>query len=1009
MITTLLDRRLILRFFAVLVFILSTLKAEYLVELRNVRSTDIPRLEKSGYFDTESYADGILTGIAYDLNEIRTLGFEPKVLLDLDSMRTFVWSQYRYQYTSYDEMVSIFDSLVLNHPSITKLDTIGYSVQNRLLLCLKVSDNPNVQEPEPEVRIVGTHHGNEWISTEIPIILASYLVENYGIDQEVTYLVNNREIYIIPMVNPDGHEMQQRRNANNVDLNRDYGYMWDGWGSSPSPYSQPETRAIFEFSQKHNFVLSLSFHSFGNIVNYIWNYSPVEPPDSLLIRQLSQMYASFNGYWVTEGYNWYETHGDLNDYSYGIDSDIDWTIELGNDYIPPPSQIQPIWLDNRDAILSIIREAGQGISGFVLDSITGDTIKYARINVLEIGWPVFTDPVTGDFVKVLQPGTYSILVEANGYQSKVIQNIQVYDDSLTQVIVSLTPGGGAYAYKYAIVEQEDPNNAFNNLTLPPWGLGPPDGQYVSIGVGGDLVIAISPDFPILDTFTIYEGTDLVGPETYTVYASQYWDGPWTLVGTATGTHTFSLQSAGIGSARYIKISDDGDGQPNSPTAGFDFDALEILMPSGIAVSLIDYWVINQDSSSQITASDTAFLFGKFKNVGTQSVSSLQASLTSLDDYAIIIDSNQQIGDLEPGDSTFFGPLRFYLSDSLPMNYSAHLQLTLTGQPNYTTTFELIIPVLTPLHYIVWDPDPNHSSGPVINELLDSLGLQGIYTTDLQPYWAQLQMTDVLFVSLGIYPDNFIIYAGDPNADTIVSFLTNHGGKVYMEGGDVWYYDPIYGGGYDFAPYFGINATDDGSADLFVVQGINGTFTAGMSFNYTGENNWIDHIEAQQGAFNIWENTSVPYFCGVANVDSVANVEYRTVGVSFEFNGLQNGDFTQTQYLTSMLNFLGLSVGSKEISKIRTHPKIYFTLRNPATLNDVLNVFSPTNARVGIVLFDITGRKLSSIAPLKMNSGRNRIGLRALFSGLPTGVYFLSLSSQGINYRKKIVFLSGGRK
>lgn len=997
-----------MRSLIVLIFVFGTLRAEYLVELKNLSRKDIYLLEKSGYFDTESYIDGTLIGIAYNLQVIKGLGYKPRVILDLDSMRTHVWSRYRYQYTSYDMMVSLFDSIAYSNPDITRLDTIGYSVQNRLLLCLKVSDNAHVQEPEPEVRILGTHHGNEWISTEIPILLAFYLVENYGIDEEVTYLVNNREIYIIPMVNPDGHEMQQRRNANNVDLNRDYGYMWDGWGSSPSPYSQPESRAIYEFSQNHNFALSLSFHSYGEIVNYIWNYSPVEPPDSLLIRELSQMYASFNGYWVTEGYNWYETHGDLNDYSYGIDSDIDWTIELGNTYIPPPSQIEPIWLENRDAILAIIREAGQGISGVVLDSITGDTIKYARINVLEIGWPVFTDPITGDFVRVLQPGTYSISVEANGYHPKVIYNIPVYDDSLTQVTVYLAPGGEAYAYKYVVVEQEDPNNAFNNQTLPPWGLGPPDGQFVSIGVSGELVIATSPDFPIVDSFTIYEGEDMSSPETYTVFASNHWDGPWSMVGTATGTHTFSLQSSGIGLPRFIRITDDGNGQPNSLTPGFDFDALKIHIFSGVAVVLIDYWAINQDSSPQITASDTVFLFGKFKNVGTYSVYSLQAYLSSFDEYSFVIDTVVEIGDLMPGDSTLFGPLRFYLSDSLPMNYSAQLQLTLTGQPNYTTSFELSIPVLTPLHYIVWDPDPNPSSGSLIHSILDSLGLQGIYTTELQPYWTQLEMTDVLFISLGIYPNNYIIYAGDPNADTIVSYLVNHGGRVYLEGGDVWYYDPIYAGGYNFNQYFGINALDDGTGNLSLLQGISGTFTSGMNFNYIGENNWIDQIEALPNAFNIWENIDPQYFCGVANVESVTTfIEYRTVGVSFEFSGLQNTDFTQTQYLTSMLNFLGLSVGSKETSKKDKYPTIHLTLPNPTTLDGIINVYSPKDGVGNILLFDISGRRIRTLKSINIKSGWNVFPLKTIFFGLPTGVYFLTLSTHWNSLRKKIVYFSVG--
>ncbi len=978
---------------------------EYLIEISPATRADLYRLATTQIFDVQDFRNGVLTGIAYDLDALRSLGYHPRILADLKALRSTVWAQYRDQYHSYTEMAQILTDLATSHPEICKLDTLGFSVQGRALLCLKISDNPEAREFEPEVRIVGTHHGNEWISTEIPLLLAQYLVNNYGTDPTVTSLVNEREIYIVPMVNPDGHEMQQRRNANNVDLNRDYGYMWDGWGNSSAPYSQPETQAMYLYAQQHNFVLSLSYHSYGEVVNYIWNYSPIEPPDSSLIRQLSQMYASHNGYWVTEGYDWYETQGDLNDYAYGIDSDMDWTIELGESFIPPPSQIQPIWLENRDAVLEFIQKAGQGIIGVVLDSATGETLKYARIWVEEIGWPVFTDPVSGDFVRVLKPGTYTLRVEANGYASKTIPNITVQPDQLTPVTVSLAPGGGSYAFKYVVVRQEDPNNVFANQTLPPWGLGAPDGQSVSLGVGGEVIVDVTPETPITDTFTVYEGQDPSGPEGYSVYASTNWNGPWTFVGTGTGTQTFSLVSAGISYVRYLKIVDDGDGNPNAPTAGFDLDAIEVAPPSGVMVVLVDTWILTQDSSSWLSPGDTAALYGLLKNYGSVALTNLTASLEPGDSWTEVLDTLLSLDTLGSGDSLIWGPMHFTVQDSVPNGAYAQLSLTLEGDPGFHQTYPLSFPILTPLDYIVWDPDPNHSSGPILDSLLQDLGLTGTYTTDLSSVYPQIPGTGAIFVCLGIYPDNAVISAESPDAETLVAYL-NRGGRLYMEGGDVWYYDPQSGGGFNFNPYFGILPQSDGASDLGTLQGVQGTFTSGMTFTYLGENNWIDHIDATGNGQVIWNNMAPFYGCGVANVDtSTSGAEYRTVGVSFEFGGLQGSTPTPQEYLQAILDFFGVGVHAQE-----THPEARLasvTLRYPiplrATGTILLTVYKRTPIQLD--LYDLAGRRISTLVRGVMQPGTYTIPLAsAVHSRLPSGVYFLYQVTPNQGSTRKIVVI-----
>ncbi len=521
---------------------------------------------------------------------------------NLDSLRTLLreWSITTYEYHSYNDMKSDLEYLATTYPNLCQLDTIGYSVQGRQILALKISDNPNQRELEPEVRIVGCHHGNEWPSAEIPLYLAHYLLENYNFNNQIKNLVDNREIWIIPMLNPDGHEAQSRYNANWVDLNRDYGYMWEGDGGSPSPYSQPETEAMMLFSQKHNFVLSLSFHTYGNIVNYIWNYYPDPPPDSLLIEQLSEEYASYNGYWVTEGYQWYETHGDLNDYSEGIDSDLDWTIELGDEFAPPPSQLQSIWLDNRDAIVQFIRRAGQGIHGFVFDASTGDTLKNATVVVEEIGWPVFTDPVFGDYTRVLLPGTYTVTAYAPGYQPQTIQNVSVSNFSLTRVDFQLQRGGNLFAHKFIIADISDPYNYFSNQTITPWALGPSDNLFASLGKGGMVVI----DFGqfIFDhsgyDLLVNEGDDGVTENAF-IYVATNWNGPWHSLGTAHGTDSFDISSSGLDSLRYIKIVDDGDGSYSGSYPGYDLESIEATIET--------YTCGDVNSDGLITLGDVSYL------------------------------------------------------------------------------------------------------------------------------------------------------------------------------------------------------------------------------------------------------------------------------------------------------------------------------------------------------------------------------------------------------------------
>jgi carboxypeptidase D len=197
-------------------------------------------------------------------------------------------AEFERDFHSYSQMMTELQNIANTYPDITRLYDLGHSVQGRVLWGLKITDNPDSEENEPEVRICGLHHGNEYMSAELPLNLAFLLSQNYGVNTSITDLVDNREIWIIPMVNPDGREAGTRYNAHGIDLNRNYGYMPE----NSNPYSEPETRAIRDNALQNNYVLSLSFHCSGNIVNYIWNYKHERTPYNDVVENLSEQYGS---------------------------------------------------------------------------------------------------------------------------------------------------------------------------------------------------------------------------------------------------------------------------------------------------------------------------------------------------------------------------------------------------------------------------------------------------------------------------------------------------------------------------------------------------------------------------------------------------------------------------------------------------------------------------------------------------------------------------------------------
>jgi murein tripeptide amidase MpaA len=282
------------------------------------------------------------------------------------------------EYHAYSEFVAGLQTL--SSSPIAWLDAVGFSVEGRPIWAIKISDYPNLKEPhEPDVLFVGLHHAREWISAEVPYYFAWKLVELYDSDPVVRRCVDNCEIWIVPVLNPDGLEFSRgyfectecpgensrywRRNRVNngdgsfgVDLNRNYGtFNWgqdvaegiaDGspnttdvtyWG--PSAFSEPETVAMRDLilDVENDFQAVVSYHSYWQMIAYPWGYTPDPPVDASSMEVLSQgMAATIQAvhgeeYTVIQAGATYLTVGDMGDWVYEQKGIPGLTIELRPD------------------------------------------------------------------------------------------------------------------------------------------------------------------------------------------------------------------------------------------------------------------------------------------------------------------------------------------------------------------------------------------------------------------------------------------------------------------------------------------------------------------------------------------------------------------------------------------------------------------------------------------------------------------------------------------------------
>ena len=362
-------------------------------------------------------------------------------------------------YPTYQQYLDFMAGFANAYPSICRLDTIGTSVQGRLLLGVKISDSVAFKRSKPEIFYSSTIHGDEPLGYVLLLHLIDYLLSGYGIDTRITNMINNNQIYINPLANPDGtyHGGNNtvfgatRYNANNADLNRNFPDPQAGLHPDGLAW-QPETVAFMKYADSTRFVESLNFHGGSEVFNYPWDtWAKLHPDDDwwqFVAREYADTVHAYgpSGYFtelmngITNGYAWYQITGGRQDYTTYYKYGREATVEMSYVKTPAASLLLNYWTYQFHSLLNYIDQASFGVNGRVTDSVTGNSV-YAKIfaagHDFDNSW-VYSKIPSGWYYRPVDQGSYTLVFSAPNYYSKTI-DVSVARWATTHLNVRLIP------------------------------------------------------------------------------------------------------------------------------------------------------------------------------------------------------------------------------------------------------------------------------------------------------------------------------------------------------------------------------------------------------------------------------------------------------------------------------------------------------------------------------------------------------------------------------------------
>ena len=397
------------------------------------------------YANAKSFSRFLNLGIPYQIEKESYLKISPQMATSVsDFMQN--WDAYP-TYYQYD---SVMQKLAADYPNLCKYHVLDTLASGRKIMALQLGDSVNVQQKEPRFLYTSSMHGNELVGYVLMLRLANYLLSNYGQNARVDSLMNNVEIWINPLANPDGAYQlgdttlsgATRYNSNFIDLNRNYPDPEDGQHPDGNSW-QKETKIFMDFAAQKHFIMSANFHGGAEVLNYPWDTWSKLTADDEWWKYVCHQYAdtaqalspsnyflgpsAANGTGVVNGYQWYTTMGCRQDYMNYYQACRELTIELSNNKMPQAIALNDLWNYNYPSLLNFINQSRFGLRGLILDSLTAKAIEgqvYINSHDKDSS-QVFSHLPYGDYYRLLDSGYYSITFSAPHYYPKTIDSVLI--------------------------------------------------------------------------------------------------------------------------------------------------------------------------------------------------------------------------------------------------------------------------------------------------------------------------------------------------------------------------------------------------------------------------------------------------------------------------------------------------------------------------------------------------------------------------------------------------------
>ena len=362
-------------------------------------------------------------------------------------------------YPTYNQYVDMMYAFADSFPNICKVHSLGTLNSGREILIVNISDNVGQKENEPSFLYTSSMHGDELTGYVLMLRFIDDILNNYNTNGRITYLVNEIDIWINPLANPDGAYAggnsnvwgATRSNANFIDLNRNFPDPQDGPHPDGNPW-QEETLIFMGLSDTINFNLSSNLHTGSVVANYPWDtWSQLTADDSWWqhvcneYADTCQFYGTGNYFTnyndgIINGYDWYEVDGGRQDYMNYYKHCREFTLELSNDKTPNPQELPSFWNATHPSFYNYMEQSLYGLRGIITDSVTGLPIK-ARVEIANHDVDsshVYSSLPIGNYHRYIYQGNYSFTFSKSGYHSKTI-NASILNNNTTYLNVQLVP------------------------------------------------------------------------------------------------------------------------------------------------------------------------------------------------------------------------------------------------------------------------------------------------------------------------------------------------------------------------------------------------------------------------------------------------------------------------------------------------------------------------------------------------------------------------------------------